>query len=187
MRLARVEPTPNKPPGRDPACMTWDTVMNWQAFAFAVAIGAAAFVPIWLLQTWYERRSVRRLLAEVIEATKTNQPRPRLVPESDYRVVLSDAGIVCTRPDGTREFVSWTDLCRVEIVTTDEGPFLPDVFWVLHGSDGGCVIPQGATGEEELMERLQALPGFRNDVIVDAMSLTDNNRLLCWEREQQVP
>ena len=39
-----------------------------------------------------------------------------------------------------------------------------------------------AMGEAELLKRLQALPGFRNDPIIDAPSLTTNNCLVCWER-----
>ena len=78
--------------------------------------------------------------------------------------------------------MEWDDLQRVEIVTTDHGPFAPDVFWVLHGLKAGCVIPQGATGEKELLERLQALPGFRYEAVIEAMSSTENRRFLCWER-----
>lgn len=79
--------------------------------------------------------------------------------------------------------MQWDDLQAVEVLTTDEGPFLPDQFWVLHGSTQGFVIPWGATGERELLRRLQELPGFRNEAIVEASSLTENNRLLCWLRE----
>ena len=39
---------------------------------------------------------------------------------------------------------------------------MPDVFWILAGTStsSGCVIPQGATGDSALLERLQKLPGF---------------------------
>ena len=67
-------------------------------------------------------------------------------------------------------------------LTTDEGPFLPDMFWVLSDSQGGCMVPSGATGEQELRDRLFALPGFRSEVFIHAVSLTSNNLLVCWER-----
>jgi hypothetical protein len=108
--------------------------------------------------------------------------RPRLQPESQYVVRFSGSEVSCTHPDGTSGTVAWDDLRRVEIVTTDEGPFLTDVFWVMHGSEAGCVVPQGATGERALLERLQQLPGFRNEAVIEAMSSTDNRRFLCWER-----
>jgi hypothetical protein len=106
----------------------------------------------------------------------------KLIPESLYIVEVSDAGVSCSRPDQKVESVAWDDLQCVEIVNTDEGPFFPDVFWVLHGSESGCVIPQGATGEEQLLERLQKLPGFDNEALIKAMSVTTNKRSLCWRR-----
>jgi hypothetical protein len=44
---------------------------------------------------------------------------------------------------------------------TGAGPFAPDVFWILRGSAGGCAVPHGATGDRELLERLQAGAGLR--------------------------
>ncbi len=41
----------------------------------------------------------------------------------------------------------------------------------------------GATGEKELLSRLQQLPNFRYDVIVNAAGLTSNDLLICWERQ----
>jgi hypothetical protein len=78
--------------------------------------------------------------------------------------------------------VEGNDLKKVAILTTDAGPFAPDIFWVLIDSKGGCVVPWGATGESQLLDRLQALNGFRSDVIVNATSLTSNHLLTCWER-----
>ena len=105
------------------------------------------------------------------------------VPSEQLTIVqLSDSGVSCTRPGGLREEVDWSDLQRVEIMTTDTGPYLTDVFWVLHGTRSGCVVPQGASGEKELVERLQALPGFRNQAVIEAMSCTQNQSFLCWEK-----
>jgi hypothetical protein len=106
---------------------------------------------------------------------------PPLVPESRFGVRLSDTD-VCERPDGKVERVGWADLQKVEVVTTGDGPFAPDVFWVLHGTDGGCTVPRGATGDRQLLERLQALPGFDNHAFIEAMSSTSDMRFLCWQR-----
>ena len=76
----------------------------------------------------------------------------------------------------------WNELQRVEILTTDEGPFAPDQFWILHGSADYCAIPWGATGEKQLLRRLQELPNFRNEEIVNAVYLTTNSLLVCWDR-----
>jgi hypothetical protein len=105
-----------------------------------------------------------------------------LEPEGRFMVRLSDSEVVCERSDGKIERVGWADLQKVEVVTTSDGPLSPDVFWVLHGTHGGCAVPQGATGESQLLERLQALPGFDNRAVIEAMSCTSDRRFLCWQR-----
>ena len=86
------------------------------------------------------------------------------------------------RPAGETEYVAWQDLRAVLIQTTDEGPWTVDVYWILLGDHGGCVVPQGAAGEEGLLARLQQLPGFDHGAVIAAMASTDNARFLCWER-----
>lgn len=141
-------------------------------------IAAIAGVAVWgLIEVWLRWR-VSRVAAQALD----REPRARLEPESRFVVRLSDSGVVCERPDGTVERVGWADLQKVEIVTTGQGPFAPDVFWVLHGTHGGCAIPQGATGDRQLLERLQALPGFDNNAVIEAMSSTSDRRFLCWQR-----
>jgi hypothetical protein len=48
-------------------------------------------------------------------------------------------------------------------------------------------VPQGATGERALLERLQELPGFDDRAVIDAMSATARQRFLCWERADRAP
>jgi hypothetical protein len=85
--------------------------------------------------------------------------------------------------DGRIEEVAWEDLIEVQIVTTDEGPFVDDVFFLLIGRDRtGCAVPQGASGSEPLLERLQALPDFDNGQVIEAMTCTENRRFVCWKK-----
>jgi hypothetical protein len=97
-------------------------------------------------------------------------------------VTVSEEGVSCTRPSGLVESVAWDDLQAVVVETNDLGPFLPDVFWVLAGRNGGCVVPQGATGGDRLLEMLQALPGFDNEQFIAAMGSTSNQTFVCWRR-----
>ena len=61
-------------------------------------------------------------------------------------------------------------ISAVEIVTTDEGPMTEDVFWVLHGPQSSLSIPQTADGTDDLLERLQRLPGFDNEALITALA-----------------
>ena len=143
------------------------------ALAMLAVVG---FMALW--ERWWNSRTVSRALKRV------GQPgsRTRLEPESRFIVRLSESEVVCERPDGKVERVAWSDLQKVEIVTTSEGPYVPDVFWVLQGTSGGCAVPQGATGEKELLHRLQALRGFDNGAVIEAMTCVLDRRFLCWQR-----
>lgn len=98
------------------------------------------------------------------------------------QVEISDTGVTYYRPDGITRAVAWADLHAVLVATTDDGPFNMDVWWILIDTDGHCIIPQDADGEEELFARLQALPGFDNETFIEAMSSVENRQFLCWQR-----
>ncbi|MCR9143585.1 MAG: hypothetical protein NXI24_15160 [bacterium] len=108
---------------------------------------------------------------------------PPETPESQIVVDVSDDSVTVTRPDGTVETLRWTDLRGVLLETTDAGPFAPDVFWILIGTDAGCVVPWGATGDAALLARLQQLPGFDNEQVIAASTSTENARFVCWRAE----
>jgi hypothetical protein len=102
-------------------------------------------------------------------------------PEERTLVSVDDWGVRCARPDGTVECVAWDELEAVEVHTTQYGPFIEDVFFVLIGSMG-CVVPQLAQGTDELVARLVALPGFDDERWAKAMSSTTEARFRCWQR-----
>jgi len=107
-------------------------------------------------------------------------------PEALFVVHITDEGVRCVRPDGRVESVKWDDLQAVIIHTTEDGPAAPDVFWILAGTDmkSGCVIPHGAKGDNELLVRLQKLPGFDNEAFIRSMSSTTDQKFLCWKRQK---
>jgi hypothetical protein len=107
-----------------------------------------------------------------------------LQPESSYRVEVDDLGVRCTNPRGETSAVSFAELRAVMVHTNDQGPMLPDVFWVLLGDDVQCVVPQGATGEKNLMDKLFELPGFRFEEMTAAMRCTENQNFVCWRRDE---
>jgi hypothetical protein len=160
----------------------FDTV-DLQTLIIVGLVVALAGVAVDRFNRWRLDRSVERLAAKVQRDMDAGvYQAPRLMPESLYVVRFDDVRVTCTDPDGRVEAVEWADLQRVEIVTTDHGPYLPDVFWVLHGSRSDCVVPQGASGDQQLRDRLQGFPGFRHEEAIAAMSSTANWRFLCWEK-----
>ena len=99
-------------------------------------------------------------------------------------MTVTEEECIHTRPDGSSESLRWDQLAEVGILTTDEGPFREDVFWMLLGADStsGCAIPQGVEGNELLLARLQQLPGFDDAMVIKAMGSTANASFPCWKR-----
>ena len=102
------------------------------------------------------------------------------MPSHRYVVSFDDDCVTGRRPDGVVESVKWSDLQAVVIVTTDLGPYVDDVFWVLVGKEVGCIVPSEAEGIDLLLRRLQQLPRFDHEAVVAAMTSTQNARFLCW-------
>jgi hypothetical protein len=134
-----------------------------------VVVGVALAVLVWLRRA---RTGTRR--------------SGRLMPEALVRVGFDEDEILCSYPEGVFRRLAWSDIRQVDIRTTSEGPFLPDVFWGIHagGDTPPIVFPQGATGEPELLQALQRkLPGFDNEALVGAMGSTADRSFLLWNRQ----
>lgn len=101
-------------------------------------------------------------------------------------ITFDDRTITVRYPDGDTRAIGWDELTLVGIKTTDEGPFVADVFWGLHGPDGKpqVVYPQGATGEGELLAEMQRrLADFDNRQLIEAMGSTGNAFFVIWQDE----
>jgi hypothetical protein len=53
----------------------------------------------------------------------------------------------------------------------------------LHGRDGiaACVVPGGATGEQEMLAAFARLPDFDHSQVIKAMGSTRNAIFVCWQ------
>ncbi len=97
-------------------------------------------------------------------------------------VEVDERQITYFGPDGGRA-VSVDVLTRVEIVTSDLGPFDGDLVWVLHSEDAPpLVIPAGATGARRIHDALLALPGMDFRRVLDAMGSVENRLTVVWQR-----
>jgi hypothetical protein len=122
---------------------------------------------MWSLTNWFRKRMARPTL----------------------RTEVDELGVRRELPDGSLEEVSWAELESVEIVTTDEGPFAEDLFWLFFGPNGGCMLP-GSLGSQ-VLEHSSCLPGWDSLAVVAAMGSTENARFAVWRRSpaatQDVP
>jgi hypothetical protein len=96
-------------------------------------------------------------------------------------ITLDSTGVGYRREDGTPAHLAWADLRAVWVMTTDDGPFAPDFFFVLLGpGDTHVTIADEVPTGPDLLARLQDLPGFDNEAFIAATASTDNARWLVW-------
>jgi hypothetical protein len=85
---------------------------------------------------------------------------------------------------GQEQSIRWDEIRRLETVTTDEGPWAPDCFWLLY--DAGCVCRLLIVQEnmpDGLLSAFQTrLSGFNNEVVIRAMGSTIKQRFLVWHQ-----
>jgi hypothetical protein len=131
-----------------------------------------------IIGSWMGSRILAKVMAQPADAA-----RARLDPESRFVIQMTECDVSCHRPDGIVETVRWNDLERIDILTNSDGPFAPDCFWLLIGpGTTGCCIPQGATGDGELLARMYELPGFDHQVFMEAMGNHHEAIFTCWQR-----
>jgi hypothetical protein len=103
-------------------------------------------------------------------------------------VEVTDLGV--TRRFGPRlgrkreERVLWNELTRIEIVTTDKGPWTEDFFFVLEGRDGaGVAVSNALAVKHGLVTILQRhLGGLDSKAIIEASGSTRARRFLVWQK-----
>jgi hypothetical protein len=100
------------------------------------------------------------------------------------RVMVDDAGIALNLADDTKR-IAWPDVQSVHIESVAGGLNADDVYWVLTPARGATPlrVAQTAPGADSMIARLQQLPGFRYEPMINSMITTEATRFLVWERE----
>jgi hypothetical protein len=109
---------------------------------------------------------------------------PKAGAEQD-RLRIDDAGIEYAYRDGVRR-AEWPDISEVRIQTTDEGPFLEDVFFSIHTgslSSPQIIVPHDEAVRGRLLEELQGrLRGLDDRVVIEAMGCCERRTFVIWRR-----
>ena len=102
--------------------------------------------------------------------------------EADFRATITDDFISVEHPDTGKEEVRWADVVAIDIVTTDKGPFEPDVWLVLRSDTISCRIPQGSPDYDAVYDTVAAWPKFNFDKVIEAMTSTENATFEVWKK-----
>jgi hypothetical protein len=95
---------------------------------------------------------------------------------------LADRNIIVKRPFSRSVSMRLDDFDEIGVETTDQGPFVEDVFWILKLGETRIRIGQPHPVFKKLMDRFGSLEGFDWRPFAEAMSCTDNRYFSCWRR-----
>lgn len=107
----------------------------------------------------------------------------RKSPYAAIQVGFNDEQIIVQWPDKPIETVAWSSLIGVAIETTDQGPFVEDVWWHLATREKVVTFPSEASGVDEILPKLQELPTFNNERLIAAMSCAQNQMFILWDHD----
>ena len=108
---------------------------------------------------------------------------PRLRKPECETIQIDDGGVL--RRDGDlEEQIAWSDIVEIKIITTDQGPYSEDVFFVLVGeNDKGCLVPHDAAVRTQLLEELhRRFANLDDSAVIQAMGSTSNNSFRIWHK-----
>ena len=101
-------------------------------------------------------------------------------PGGPYTVTLTDDEIICEHPKRPKESIRWDAVTEIRLVTTSEGPFLPDMWYLFLGDKTGCSVPSEANGFDQLWNVFkQRFPGLDYNAIINAG--TADNQKTIWK------
>lgn len=106
----------------------------------------------------------------------------RKEPEDYYDISITDDYVKVEHPKRDTEQINWNEIEEISILTTDDGPFLPDVWLMLIGNGKGCSMPQGAPKYDEVYDIVSKYEGFDFEEVIMAATSTDNAKFELWKK-----
>lgn len=97
------------------------------------------------------------------------------------KYTVDDEGFTQTTGDDEGKSFAWKDVQHVGILTTSDGPFFEDVFYIIQLNDKNICLTQSQATEMELLDHFSKLPGFRWEGVIEAMGSTSEAAFHCWD------
>ena len=107
------------------------------------------------------------------------------VLDANPQIIVTDHQITCRYPKSNKtETINWEDVDQIQVLTTDEGPRVCDVLFVLQNvqTNTGVALPQDCPETKLVFEKVQKWHGFDNENFIKAMSCTENQWFLVWKK-----
>ena len=98
----------------------------------------------------------------------------------DANVIITEEKLRIERKDQKVEEIRWDEIKAIWLENTDRGPAVSDIWLVLAGDAGGCVLPTDCDEYEEVYEIISKYPGFDFQAVINSMSCIENARFILW-------
>jgi|LakMenE18May11ns_1017448.scaffolds.fasta_scaffold9628537_2 hypothetical protein len=82
--------------------------------------------------------------------------------------------------DNGKKFL-WSDVQHVGLVTTSDGPFFDDVFYIIQTENKNICLTQDQATKLSVLDYFNKLPGFRWESVIEAMGSTTEAVFHCWD------
>ena len=129
-----------------------------------IAIACVASLALWLVTKKSQRK-------HVWETT----------PGGAYEVFVTDKAISCSHPKRPEEKIQLDKIDEIRLVTTSDGPRLPDMWFLFIGNGQGCSVPSEAKGFDQIWDLFKTrFPGLNYEAIMQA-GTTDAQKVL-WKK-----
>ncbi|TRO66803.1 hypothetical protein [Christiangramia sabulilitoris] len=103
-------------------------------------------------------------------------------PEDYFETEITESYVKVTHPERKDEQIDWKEIEEIQLINTDEGPFLPDVWLILTGNGKGISIPQGSEGWIKVYDIVSKYDGFNFENVIKSASCTENKTFDIWKK-----
>lgn len=101
------------------------------------------------------------------------------------RLELDAHALVRVDAAGSEERLAWAELREVRIVSRPAPTLSEGVVFELEGASATLRIPR-PEATQDLIDRLQQLPGFSTETLIEAIGCAEEAEFVCWRAEPRV-
>jgi hypothetical protein len=108
----------------------------------------------------------------------TPKNRNKLLPENHWSISIDNNILTSSDWDKNIITINLNKIERFYIRTTNDGPWNCDVWYGIETKNQSLEIPQGANGENQLLNFTNSLNSFK----MEGMNSSENKIFECWKK-----
>ena len=101
-------------------------------------------------------------------------------------IKVTDNEITCDFPSKNKQDkINWDEIDLIQVLTTDEGPYVCDVFIILQNTatKNGVAVPSDRLETKLIVDRIIKFPDFDGKTWIEAMGSAENKWFTVWKKK----